>query len=265
MRHSISPALHAAAFEALGIDARYVTRQTAASDLMPTIRELAAGGGGNVTIPHKEATAAGLDVPSEAVLRSGACNCFWGLPDGRLAGDNTDVAAFVDAVETLPGVRLPGARVLLLGGGGGARAVLLACTERGVERIDILNRSPERAAAAADFIVGDTLPVTVLEQVPTSGRYDLVVNATSVGLRPSDPLPIELDALHVTTAFDLVYGVEGTRWTRHARTRGVTAADGLDMLVHQAGYSIRRWLDVDPPLDVMRRAATAALSDLPDG
>jgi shikimate dehydrogenase len=200
-------------------------------------------------------------VTSDAVRRTGACNCFWGLPGGKLTGDNTDVAAFTDAVESLSDVRLEGARLLLLGAGGGARAVLLAGLERGVERIDILNRSPERAVAAAAHVIGDRLPVRVLEQTPASGHYDLVVNATSLGLRSTDPLPIDLGPLDAAAAFDLVYGEQGTRWTAHATALGVTATDGLDMLVRQAGYSIRRWLDVDPPLDVMRRAADRALSD----
>ena len=266
MRHSISPAIHAAAFEALGVDARYEVRRTAAADLESAMRELARGGprrpgGGNVTVPHKEAAAASLDEPADAVRRSGACNCFWGLPGGELAGDNTDVAAFVDAVEALPGIRLSGARLLLLGAGGGARAVLLASLERGVETIDILNRNPKRAAAAAAHVVGDRLPVRVLEQAPTSGGYDLVVNATTLGLGPADPLPIDLDPLDVGAAFDLVYGERGTRWTNHAEARGVAAADGLDMLIRQAGYSIRRWLDLEPPLGVMRLAADRALSN----
>lgn len=234
-------------------------RQTDASDLEAAIRALARGGGGNITVPHKEAAAASLDVASEMVRRSGACNCFWGLPGGEVAGDNTDVAAFADSVESLPGVRLHGARLLLLGAGGGARAVLLAGLLRGAGSIDILNRTPGRAAAAVSHVVGEGLPVRVLENAPAAGQYDLAVNATSLGLRPTDPLPIDLAALDVSAAFDLVYGARGTAWTAHADSLGVTAVDGLDMLVRQAAYSIRCWLGVDPPLDVMRLAAERAL------
>ena len=225
------------------------------------MRQLARTGGGNVTVPHKEMAAACLDAPSQSVSLTGACNCFWRLPTGELAGENTDVPAFADAVESRLGVRLRGARLLLLGAGGGARAVLLACRRAGVQSIDILNRSRERAMVAASSVVGDSVPVAVLEGIPESGHYDLAVNATSIGLQHTDPLPIDLGALDVSAAFDLVYGRRGTPWTAHARALGVTAADGLEMLVRQAGYSIRQWLDVDPPLDVMRRAAEDALSE----
>lgn len=250
-----------AAFAVLGIDARYVARRTDAANLGPAMRELARTGGGNVTVPHKEAAAAALDLASDTVRQSGACNCFWGLPGGELVGDNTDVAAFNDAVESIPGVRLRDAKLLVLGAGGGARAVLLACLRSGVESIDILNRSPERAASAAAHVIGARLPVRILEQAPASGRYDIIVNATSLGLRPSDPLPVDLGRFNVSTVFDLVYGAGGTRWTAHAEALGVAAADGLDMLVRQAGYSIRRWLNVDPPLDAMRRAAERELRE----
>ena len=227
------------------------------------MRELARSGGGNVTIPHKEVAAACLDAPSEAVMRTGACNCFWGLPGGELAGDNTDVLAFADAVALLPGVRLRGARLLLLGAGGGARAVLFASLRAGAGSIDILNRRPARAAAAAAQVVGARLPVTVLERAPVAGRYDLVVNATSLGLLATDPLPIDLASLDAPAAFDLVYGRHGTRWTDQAEALGMAYADGVEMVVRQAGYSIRRWLDVDPPLDVMRRAAEDELRGRP--
>lgn len=260
VRHSISPAIHAAAFDSLGVDARYVVRRTAAADLGSALRELARSGGGNVTLPHKEAAAAILDEPTDAVIRSGACNTFWGTPDGRLGGDNTDADAFAASVESLPGVHLRGARVLLLGAGGGARAVLLACRRHEAGEIQIYSRNAERAAAAASLVIGDRLPVSILERPPSSGRYDLVVNATSLGLAPGDPLPIEIDPLEVGALFDLVYGTEGTALTRRAGALGVAARDGLDMLVRQAGLSIRRWLDVDPPLDAMRQAADQALA-----
>jgi shikimate dehydrogenase len=86
------------------------------------------------------------------------------------------------------------------------------------------------------------------------GPYGLVVNATSLGLDPDDPLPLELDALEAGAAFDLVYGPEGTPWSRQARRRGIPARDGREMLVRQAAASLRRWLGRDPPLSALREA-----------
>ncbi len=257
--HSVSPAICAAAFAALGVDATYRTLRTRTAELPETVRSLARGGGGNVTVPHKLEVATLIDEPTHAVRGCGACNCFWGLPGGRVAGDNTDVAAFVDAVEALPGGRLTGADVLLLGAGGGARAVLYGCLERGARRVSILNRSIENARRLVREVAAARPTVSVLQPGPPPGSYDLIVNATSLGLSPNDPLPLELSLVRAAAAFDLVYGPDGTAWTREARRRGLVVADGFEMLVRQAALSIRNWIGHEPPLETMRRAGRAAL------
>lgn len=261
--HSLSPALHGAAFRALGIPAAYHRVRAAAGEVGPLMRSVArAGGGGNVTLPAKGAAAAALDAAGAAVRATGACNCFWG-EGGELAGDNTDVEGFRRAVAGLvPGGTeegLAGRRVLLLGAGGGARAVLRGCLEEGAASVDLLNRTVGRAEAAAREVAGGDGRVSVLEdRAGLASRYDLVVNATSLGLAADDPLPLDLSELEAGAAFDLVYGEEGTAWTRHARRLGVPARDGLEMLLRQAAASLRRWLGVEPPLEAMRRAAASA-------
>lgn len=259
--HSLSPALHAAAFRELGIAAVY--RPVCAGDdevglLMRSVA--AAGGGGNVTLPAKQEAAAALDEATAAVEATGACNCFWGGSAG-LSGDNTDVEGFRRAVAGLvPGDRaeggLRGARVLLLGAGGAARAVLHACRGEGVEAVHVLNRTPANAEAAVREVgPGDGSFSVLGDRAGLADRYDLVVNATSLGLDAEDPLPMELGDLEVGAAFDLVYGPAGTAWTQHARRLGIPARDGLEMLVRQAAASLRRWLAVEPPVEAMRRAA----------
>jgi shikimate dehydrogenase len=241
--HSVSPLLYTTAFEALGIDAHYQALETPASELPRLMSRLARdGGGGNVTVPHKQLAALQLQSPTEAVSRSGACNCFWGVPEVGLAGDNTDVAAFAQAAGTVPGFRLEGSRVLVLGAGGGARAVLLACVENDAAMVDIADR----------------LPFRILRDAP-QGPYDLVVNATSLGLQPADPLPLALERVPTPAVFDLVYGSEGTRWTRHARALDRFAVDGFEMLVLQAALSIHCWLGLDAPVEEMRRVGRAAI------
>lgn len=262
--HSLSPALHHAAFRELGVAAVYRRVRASGAEAPPLMRAAArAGGGGNVTIPAKGAAAAALDEASPAVAATGACNCFW-EEDGRLVGDNTDVEGFRRAVAGLlpDGTgegALHGSRVLLLGAGGGARAVLRACLDGDAGRVDVLNRTVARARAVAREVGGGDDRVRVLEhREERASRYDLVVNATSLGLDPDDPLPLELAGLEVGGAFDLVYGPGGTAWTRHARRLGIPARDGLEMLVRQAAASLRRWLGVDAPVEAMRRAAEAA-------
>lgn len=263
VEHSLSPAIHAAAFRELGIDAEYVPLPVREEELDGVLPAVARAGGGNVTVPHKEAAARIVGRPSEDVRRTGACNCFWTEGD-EVAGDNTDVGGFLAAVEEWPEAHLRGGRVLLLGAGGAARAVVAACRDGAAESMDIWNRTTDRAR---DLVrsVGETappggMPLRVLEsRWDAEGPYDLVVNATSLGLEPDDPLPLELADVQAKAVFDLVYGRNGTPWTRHADALGIPARDGLEMLVRQAGLSLRRWLDVEPPIGAMRQAARSAV------
>lgn len=255
VHHSLSPALQNAALNALGIDAVYVALWTWDELVGPLVRSLAvAGGGGNVTVPHKRAAAAALDDPSKDVRATGACNVFWWDEGRGLCGDNTDAAAFRSAAEAVLGDELTGCRVLLLGAGGAARAVVHACCGAGVDRVEILNRTRERAEAlVGDF--GGPRGVRVVEggEVLSGEPYDLVVNATSLGLDPSDPLPLSPETVQARAVLDLVYGRDETPFVRAARTAGIEAADGRLMLVEQAVLSFRRWFDRDPPREVMLR------------
>ncbi len=271
--HSLSPALHNAAFTAAGIDAVYVALRCDAGALGGLMRGLAfAGGGGNVTVPHKAAAAAHLDRASDAVRRTGACNTFWADEHG-LSGDNTDVEGFAAAAVEL-GVAVEGARVLLLGAGGAAAAALCALVDGGAGEISILNRTPARARAlrarfadAADRIrvlddgcprAPDTdtdAPDTDTDARASAASWNLVVNATSLGLRPDDPLPRDPSRIPDGCAvLDLVYAPGGTPFTRAARARGLAAADGSTMLLHQAAAAFRRWTGHAPPTLAMRAA-----------
>lgn len=260
--HSASPAIHRAAFETLELDARYEAREVSAAELVPAMRAWSARGGGNVTLPHKERAAAALEAWSDAVEATGACNCFWRDGRGRLAGDNTDVDGFLAAVdELLTAEPLADARVLLLGAGGAARATAYACLRAGVRKVEVLNRTGPRARAMEREIPGAAGRLEALSPpAQLRGGYDLVVNATSLGLRPADPLPLALEGLEAGAVLDLVYAPGETEWCRRARRLGIPAADGLGMLVHQAAFSLRRWRPgVEPPLEVMRAAARTAL------
>jgi shikimate dehydrogenase len=256
--HSLSPTFQNAALHALGLDAVYVALRCAADDLPGLMRGIArAGGGGNVTVPHKALAARTVDRPGDAVVRTGACNAFW-LEDGAVHGDNTDVAGAREAVRALLGRPPQGARVLLLGAGGSASAVVCALADAGVERIVVANRTRDRADALAERFRAPGVRIDVVDSADAlaAERFDLAVNATSLGLRPADPLPFDPDAPGpaLGAALDLVYAPGETRWVREMRARGLAAADGKEMLIQQGAAAFRRWWSIDPPLEVMREA-----------
>ncbi|MEX0980016.1 MAG: shikimate dehydrogenase [Gemmatimonadota bacterium] len=258
--HSRSPVIQNEAFGQAEVDGVYVAMRCRTEDLASVLRTLAlTGGGGNVTLPHKERAARLLDVPSDAVRRTGACNTFWGTGDA-VHGDNTDVEGFRRAVKLfLEGEgktgSLAGARILLLGAGGASRAVLVSLLDEAAGSITLLNRSAERARAVARRIGGASVRVAEGVESLKDERFDLVVNATRLGLSADDPLPLDLGVLESADAvFDLVYGAAETPFVRSARERGVPAVDGAEMLVQQGAVAFERWWERPAPIGAMRAA-----------
>lgn len=268
--HSLSPRFQNAAIEAAGVDAVYVALRCDGERVVELARALAhAGGGGNVTLPHKARAAAALEVRSRDVERTGVCNTFW-LENGRVHGDNTDVEGFGAAARSLIGSPA-GARVLVLGAGGAARAAVLALLDARADGIHVLNRTPGRARALVEALDARGRRAAALEEAARVGRegYDLVVNATSLGLRADDPLPLALDRpVRVGAVLDLTYRAgsaepgASTAWVRAARARGLPARDGTEMLLHQGAASFRRWFSgLEPDVDRMRRALLAGVGE----
>lgn len=254
--HSKSPHIQNAAFAAAGVDGVYVAVRCALDDLQGFMRGLSrAGGGGNITLPHKERAASVVDVASPAVRRTGACNTFWGDEDGRVHGDNTDVGGFRQALKSFVEGSPAGIRVLLLGAGGAARAALMGLLEEDAGEVVVYNRTAERARAVARRIGGQRARVAPILEDLRSESFDLVVNATRLGLGESDPTPLDFDLLHrVGGAMDLVYGSKPTPFVRAAEALGIRATDGVEMLVQQAAASFERWWDEPAPVEIMRAA-----------
>lgn len=257
--HSLSPVIHNAAMRAMGLDGIYVAIRARADELAGLVKGLArAGGGGNVTLPHKEKAVSLVEAATPAVRRTGACNTFW-LKDGLIQGDNTDVEGFSRAVAVFVGPAPRLGRVLLLGGGGAARACLVGLLDLGVGEIHLLNRTLERARVVARRIGGSKVRVLEDPRALSGEAYDLVVNATSLGLAAGDPSPLSFDLLgRVGAAMDLVYGPRPTRFQEEARQGGIRVTDGLEMLLQQAAVSFEGWWGVPPPLPVMREALEKA-------
>jgi shikimate dehydrogenase len=253
LAHSLSPLLHNAAIAEERIDAVYVALRCNSADCERLLPGLArAGGGGNVTVPHKELAARLVEQPSAAVRRTGACNTFW-LDHGMISGDNTDVAGLRSALRSFIG-KLAGARVALIGAGGAARAAVAALADEEVDRIDVIARTTARIESLQS-IVGDQKTTVAAAAQPLTQRYDLLINATPLGLHADDPLPIAIEQLrNVNAVLDLVYGPAGTPWSNAAAAAGIRAADGKETLLQQAAASFQLWFDRPAPLTTMRKA-----------
>ena len=248
--HSLSPAMHNAAFRVLGLRAVYVPLRCAEADLPALIGALCrAGGGGNVTVPHKEAAARAVDRRRPLLERLGACNAFWG-ENGSSVGDNTDVPGLLSALDALAA---PPGSWLVIGTGGGARAAVGAALERGAA-VAVSSRLDERRrdfeAWAREQGAGVTDPV----------ECETVINTTPLGLAAGDPLPLSTPPRCAVVALDMVYARGETPWTRAMRAAGLRAADGRTMLVAQGAASLERWFPgVQAPAEVMRAAVDAGL------
>jgi shikimate dehydrogenase len=251
--HTLSPTLQNAALRAAGLDGVYVALRCAPSDVAGLIHGIArAGGGGNVTVPHKAAAADAVERRTEMVERTGACNTFW-MQEGEVWGDNTDVAGARAAIRALTGGTAPES-VLLVGAGGAARAVLCAL-EDSARHVVILNRGVERAQELAVRFASDALAIEVrpLDADLTDRHFGLAINSTSLGLHAHDPLP-PTGGARTAAALDLVYSRTETAWVHRMRAAGVPAADGKEMLLHQGAAAFRRWWNTDAPIDAMRAA-----------
>jgi shikimate dehydrogenase len=246
--HSRSPAMHNAAFRALGLDWRYQHLPVPPELFDETVRALPGSGfrGANVTIPHKLAALAVADSASDVARAIGAANTLT-FDGGAIAADNTDAGGFIAALGESP----RGMRALVLGAGGAARAVVWALADAGAADVAIWNRTPERAAELAEALGA--------RAVAAPEPADLVVNTTSVGLHGDEGLPLDrVDPPRV--AVDLVYGEGETPFAAWASRAGARVVDGLEILVRQGALSFERWTGREPPLDAMRAAARGEIS-----
>ena len=254
VRHSLSPAIHNAAFAQAGVDWSYVALEVAAGEgarAVEAMRTLGIGGL-SVTMPHKSDVAKAVDVPSGSVRTLGACNCvYW---DGdALHGDNTDGDGFVASFEAESGVSVAGRRITVLGGGGAARAIIESLGRSGAESIHVWSRSDQTAETAAQ-VAGQAFSGPI-DQVADSS---VLINATPIGMTGGPnphgiPLPADLIDQHLIV-HDIVYEPRETPLMATARQRGATAIGGVGMLVHQAARQFSHWTGQPAPLGVMRQA-----------
>lgn len=270
--HSVSPAFQQAAFDALGIDARYEAWRTSGAELAARVASLRRPAvlGANVTVPHKQAVMPLLGEIDDAAERVGAVNTIVSR-GGRLSGFNTDIAGFIAALREDGGLDPAGLRVGVLGAGGAARAVVWGLLAAGAARVLVLNRTVGRATGLVAELAGErgsaaVLPADAGAAAGLLAGCDLLVNCTAVGMRHSgadtaSPLPAEAIPPGAFVA-DIVANPLQTPLLRAAAIRGCRTLGGLAMLVRQGAASFELWTGRPAPLEVMFAAARRAMDAL---
>ena len=258
--HSLSPAIHNAAFEAMNLNWIYVPLPVEPGRLHEALSGLGPLGfaGANITMPHKSEAAAIADILSEDSQRLGAVNTMV-VEAGRLRGHDTDVPGFDRFLRLDAGFDPDGRSALIFGAGGAARACALALARAGLGELTVAVRDVAHAGLLRNALDGFQTEVSVIEfDGAASGRFDLVVNATPLGAR-GEELPAPPLGPH-TLVVDLLYKPALTPIQAAARAAGAVAFGGLGLLLNQAALSFELWTGQQPPLDVMSAAALAELA-----
>jgi shikimate dehydrogenase len=258
--HSLSPAIHRAAFESAGLDWTYVSFDVAAGRAVAALDAMRTLGiaGLSVTTPHKEQVAVHVDGLAQAAAQLRSVNTVVVERDGRIVGHSTDGHGFVKSLEA-EGIDPSGIHVAVVGAGAAARSIVSALDRAGAGSIVVVNRTRSKAEDVVRLA-----PITgrVSADDPTDElvKADLIVNATSVGFG-TDELPLDPSVFHCEhLVADLVYHPLDTALLRAARDAGARTFDGLGMLVHQAALQQHLWLGHMPDVRVMRAAAEAELA-----
>jgi shikimate dehydrogenase len=269
--HSLSPQIQNAALRACGIKAQYARFHIRANELRSALLLLRKLDfvGINLTVPHKIAAFTQVDEANESATRAGAVNTVR-VRDEKLIASNTDGEGFLRAIRTEFSIDLRDLRVMIIGAGGGTgRAIAWQCALENCERLVLVNRTLAKASKLVDKlgpcftgarVLGPAARLEAIASDETALRaqladIDLIVNATPLGMNPSDPTPIpeRLIAPH-HIVFDCIYGSSRTALLRATEAAGARGANGLSMLLYQGALSFSIWFNRDAPIEAMRAA-----------
>ena len=264
VNHSLSPQMHNAAFQALRLDCIYLAFDIHPKDFEIAARAIKSMGisGVNITIPHKESIIFFLDEISPEANITGAVNTVKNV-DGKLIGYNTDVSGFLRAIKEDLGFHPKGLSATVVGAGGAARAVLTSLCMNEAYQVYVINRTLDKAKRlASEFKKGfkDTFIQAVSlddkdEIKNILGKTNLLVNATSAGMKGVDSVEIPLEYLQKEAViYDLVYDPRETNLIKTAKELGYKASGGLSMLLYQGAESFEIWTGKDAPISVMKKA-----------
>jgi 3-dehydroquinate dehydratase / shikimate dehydrogenase len=253
--HSLSPAIMNAAFRRENVNAVFLALHAKTlKDLLTCVREIPIHGI-SVTMPYKEAILKYLDNTDSHTTKIGACNTVVRAQDGKLYGFNTDAAGVVRPLERRLN-SLEGARILVLGAGGAARAAVFGLKERGSE-VYILNRSLAPAKKLAHQAHARLVKRPDLKKL----AFDVIINATPVGMGNSKESPLQEKEINARYVFDMIYDPGETRLLKMAKERGAQVIPGIEMFVHQAARQFEIWTGKPAPWDEMLRVVLLALQE----
>jgi shikimate dehydrogenase len=269
--HSRSPAMHGAAYRALGLPHRYETVHATPAELEGTVEALRRGefDGLNLTVPHKERGLALADAADESARSIGAANTLVRGSDGRITAHNTDAPALAGELRRLAssGSDWTAGRALVLGSGGAARAAIAACAALGMKDIAVRARAFDDSARRDRFVSSSPAPIVPQPwraDADSERRTSVVVQATSAGMKGADPGSMVADAVAwaalppEAVAIDVVYAPRDTPFLQAARARGLRADDGLGMLARQGALAFELWLRLPAPFEPMLAALRAS-------
>lgn len=265
VRHSLSPRMHNAAFEALGIDAVYLALDVNPEQLTTILSALSVlqFGGVNITVPLKEDAFRTVERLDDSAEQMGAVNTVVFSAEG-MVGYNTDGAGFSRAVKENFSFSFAGRRILILGAGGAARAAAMACAREGAAQIAVANRTPSRAECLVQDLLQrnaalDAVSIGLSEAERNAHEFDLVVQSTSVGLRAGDAPVLTRKAFREgQCVYDMVYTQPLTATLMEARAAGAAVANGIDMLLYQGVCAFELWTGRTAPAAIMRNALRSA-------
>lgn len=264
VKHTLSPLMHNAAFRVMRLDYCYVPFEVRPENLKEAMEGIRALNirGVNITVPHKEAAMDYLDELSAEARLIGAVNTIENR-DGRLIGDNTDSRGFIKSLLMDANTKVKGKRVLILGAGGAGKGVAVACAMEKAATVTIANRTADKAERLTEYLKGQfsEIPFSAIslekDRLPeVISDADILINATSVGLKRGESLPISSRDLHKNlVVYDLIYNPPDTPFLKMAGKAGVKkAVNGLGMLLYQGALSFEIWTGKRPPIAAMKKA-----------
>lgn len=256
--HSLSPAMHNAAFKSLSMDDVYIAYKVSSHELESSVESLRSVkiSGFNVTIPHKIAVLQYLDEVDLLSRRAGAVNTVASI-DGRFKGFNTDIQGFLQPLLNR-GIDFRGLSVLLFGAGGSARAIVASLSSvTGISKLVVANRTYNKSSELSKQaeLQGLTSSVSMIEEAKVMAkRFDLIVNATSVGLQSNESILDSEDIDGSSTVYDLVYRPVMTKLLENAREKGARIIYGYEMLLEQGAQAFEIWTGLKAPIPAMKKA-----------
>jgi len=258
VEHSLSPLMHNAAFDSLGLDIRYVAFKVSPQDLSDAVKAIRALNmlGVNITVPHKEKVIPLLDRVDKEASFIGAVNTIVNS-EGNLTGYNTDGKGFMHSLSE-EGISVGGKDILIIGAGGASRAISYYLREK-ASKLFLYDIDKQKAEKLLSDLKKISNNVFLLEDIKNINKPHIIINATPLGLKVDDPLPLNPDFIAPDMVVcDLIY--KNTRFLQEAKKKGAKTIDGSGMLLWQGVLAFELWTGIKPPVDVMRKALMSGIN-----